>query len=282
MNKLLLIDADSLCFQSSKDTLQESIQVMDDKIQNMYDKTGASHSCFFISKGKYFRHSIFPQYKLSRGKYETSLKYLKTLKAYLREEYNANYMTLSESDDLVAYWNNIDWILLNGDPMPMPIDHLDKATNVEPIDTIVCSPDKDLLQSIESFGSGHFNYTYKLEDKTNPDSIIKGWWVETSESQARGFKLGQMIFGDAGDSVVGLAGKGEKYWEKMCLAGKVTINHILDEYIAQHGTSQGIYEFQKNYRLLHLLDCDEDFIQEIGIIPSMPKINVINKIIEYE
>ena len=80
MNKLILVDADSLCYQSSKETLQESIQIMDEKIQNMYDKTEATHAAFFISTGRYFRHDIDPFYKSGRGKYPTTLKWLKSLK----------------------------------------------------------------------------------------------------------------------------------------------------------------------------------------------------------
>jgi hypothetical protein len=47
---------------------------------------------------------------------------------------------------------------------------------------------------------------------------------------------------------------------------------ILSKYLNKYGQSQGIYEFQKNYRLLHMLDCDEDFMREIGKLPEFPKI----------
>ena len=43
----------------------------------------------------------------------------------------------------------------------------------------------------------------------------------------------------------------------------------------KYDISQGIYNFQKNYRLLHLLDTDEDFMREIGTIPEMPKIQEV-------
>ena len=81
MTKILsLIDADSLCHQSSKNSLEESIFTLNEKIQNIYKKTQCTHAAFFISKGKYFRHKISNgTYKANRNKYTSPLKYLKSL-----------------------------------------------------------------------------------------------------------------------------------------------------------------------------------------------------------
>ena len=191
---LVLIDADALTYQSSKETLEESIQVLNDKIQNIYEKTGATHAAFFISKGRYFRHNLDPLYKQNRGKYPTKLLWLKTLKAYLEENYQANSMHLAESDDLCNFWFNNSIFTDTGVFLSQYVS--DKSEEV--MNKILVSPDKDLLNSIPIIPGtkGHFNYTYKLEEKNNPESVTKGWWVETSIEDANRFRRMQLIVGE--------------------------------------------------------------------------------------
>ena len=180
-----------------------------------------------------------------------------------------------EADDLVAYWKsksieyteNIQCALM-GIFDPNPIKPFE--------DKIICSPDKDLLQSIPG---KHFNYTYKLEDKTDLNSIVKGWWIETNVNDASFFTWEQAVCGDTADGVKCLFGKG-KAWTDKNFAGKSLkeVQHLVfDEYMKEYGTEKGIFEFQKNYRLLHMLDCDEDFIREVGQLPQFPIINKINR-----
>ena len=67
---LSLIDSDGLIYHSSRNTLEESILTLNEKIQNIYEKTQCTHAAFFISKGKYFRHEISNgTYKSNRNKY---------------------------------------------------------------------------------------------------------------------------------------------------------------------------------------------------------------------
>ena len=104
---------------------------------------------------------------------------------------------------------------------------------------------------------------------------VKGNWVETTEVEAGIFKKGQLIIGDSADGVLGIPRKGEKYWEKMCGRGESSLNHILIEYISHFGETQGVFEFQKNFRLLHILQTPEDFIREIGKVPDYPNITEV-------
>ena len=72
--------------------------------------------------------------------------------------------------------------------------------------------------------------------------------------------------------------KAQKYLDQMVTVNSDTItyeNWVLDAYINHYGTSQGIYEFQKNYRLLHMLNCNEDFMREVGEIPMMPQVREV-------
>ena len=143
----------------------------------------------------------------------------------------------------------------------------------ESMEKVLCAVDKDLLQSIPG---KHFNYTYKLGGKYNPNSVIKGWWVETSEAESDDFKRMQVVVGDVTDGVSVLKGKGIKFYEKISKEIKPSYGELLQLYCVEYGQAQGIFEFQKNYRLLHLLNTDEDFEREIGQLPELPEIREVN------
>ncbi|NLI41609.1 MAG: hypothetical protein GX421_10595 [Caldisericales bacterium] len=283
MSKLAIIDGDALTYHSSKDSIHESIEIIDEKIQNIFIQTGATHYVLFISNSPYFRHKISPDYKSNRNKYKSPLKWLKTLKKYLIEQWGAQSMDLVESDDLCAYWMNKDLCIADDgkiEPREVFVDALDYCAvenlpqfEFESIEKVLCAVDKDLLQSIPG---KHFNYTYKLGGKYNPNSVIKGWWVETSEAESDDFKRMQVVVGDVTDGVSGLKDKGIKFYEKISKEIKPSYGELLQLYCVEYGQAQGIFEFQKNYRLLHLLDTDEDFYREIGELPELPEIREVN------
>lgn len=273
---LLLIDADGLAFHSLRESLEDSLNALDDKILNMFEETKATHYVMFVSKGKYFRHNIYQDYKKPRERYRDRQSWIRTTKAVLEDKYNAQWMEGVEADDLVAYYNQQDFIY-HSDPQQLMLkrtcENLKFLETAEDVEVIVCTPDKDLLQSISG---KHFNYSYKLADKEDPTSTVKGWWVETSIEDAIKFSKMQMIVGDTADNIPGLEGRGIKYWEKISLEYTPTYEDILSEYVVKYGLSEGIYKFQLNYRLLHLLNCDSDFIREVGKIPENLKISEVN------
>ena len=283
MSKLAIIDGDALTYHSSKDSIHESIEIIDEKIQNIFIQTGATHYVLFISNSPYFRHKISPDYKSNRNKYKSPLKWLKTLKKYLVEQWGAQSMDLVESDDLCAYWMNKDLCIADDgkiEPREVFVDALDYYAvenlprfEFESMEKVLCAVDKDLLQSIPG---KHFNYTYKLGGKYNPNSVIKGWWVETSEAESDDFKRMQVVVGDVTDGVSVLKGKGIKFYEKISKEIKPSYGELLQLYCVEYGQAQGIFEFQKNYRLLHLLNTDEDFEREIGQLPELPEIREVN------
>ena len=251
---LVLIDADGLIYHSSKDSLQQSIEILDEKINNILLQTQANEYILFISEGRYFRSDISEDYKSNRKKHPSQLKWLKTLKNYLKEQWGAFSMQSVESDDLCAYY-------LKNPP--------------EGYDVILSSPDKDLLQAIPSKGNGHFNYTYKIKEESKgkefftDEDVIKGWWIQTSESEAHNFRKMQMIVGDTADSIKSIEGRGEAYWKKLSADTVPSWGDILQEYIVKYGETLGIYNFQKSYRMLHLLETEEEFITEVGYM-SLP------------
>ena len=283
MSKLAIIDGDALMYHSSKDSIHESIEIIDEKIQNIFIQTGATHYVLFISNSPYFRHQISSDYKSNRNKYKSPLKWLKTLKKYLVEQWGAQSMDLVESDDLCAYWMNKDLCIADDgkiETREVFVDALDYYAvenlprfEFESMEKVLCAVDKDLLQSIPG---KHFNYTYKLGGKYNPNSVIKGWWVETSEAESDDFKRMQVVVGDVTDGVSVLKGKGIKFYEKISKEIKPSYGELLQLYCVEYGQAQGIFEFQKNYRLLHLLNTDEDFEREIGQLPELPEIREVN------
>lgn len=87
---------------------------------------------------------------------------------------------------------------------------------------------------------------------------------------------------DNTDGVQGVPGIGVKGAEKILFelglssAPPHLPEHVLSRYISHYrSVSKGIYEFQKNYRLLHLLNTDEDYLREVGELPPFPIINEI-------
>lgn len=273
MNKLILIDADSLAYHACKETLQDSIESLNDRIFNMFTKTDADFAAFFVSDKITFRHKIAPFYKGNRLKTPTTLKWVKSLTAYLSDAYGVNSFSQVEADDLVNYWYNqavyayVDKVYpeMQASLLGKELKEEDKVTK------IICSPDKDLLKCIPGT---HFNYSYKSEEE-------KGWWVETTVEEAYDNFWKSMITGDPADNIKGIEGKGIKFAEKLLESYDLIFSHpviVFDEYIRRYGSYEGIIRFQQNYRLLKLLEHDLGFYNETGTIPDQTlKIITINK-----
>lgn len=198
---IALIDSDSLIYHSSKDTLTESIEVLNEKFNNILEQTNADYYLTFVSLGKYFRHQIDPLYKKSRTNRVQPLKFVNSLKNYLIEQYNAVAGSGVEADDLISYYMNKNFytgtlkysISTEDTILSNPVSlNPDDFISPEKVNKIMCAVDKDLLQSIPG---KHFNYTYRLEDKNNPESVIKGWWIETSIEDSSFFIWEQMVQG---------------------------------------------------------------------------------------
>jgi hypothetical protein len=299
MTKLALIDCDGLFYQSATDTMENSMQKFRDKFNNIIEKTEATHYLGFYSRGKYFRHDIDKNYKGNR-KYDPP-KFMKSLKEWSIAEYGFATMNLVEADDLIAYWANQDICIDNNLGMFETRSNFESALSqlkkdekfsFESVQKIVASPDKDIILNIPG---QHFNYTYKIKEESKlkskeeltDDDISKGWWVVTDHESANYNKMKQILVGDQADNVKTLFPESAGDW---FVKNKMNFNNLLEAYILGFyyetptgmkkfikglGTSQGLYEFQKNYRLLHLLNCDEDFIREIGEVPSLPEVRRI-------
>lgn len=198
--KIVLIDADSLIFYSSKDTIEESIQNLKQRISSIIEKTESNKFILFLTGSKCFRYDIFPEYKIGRKKVKKPpkkpLKYIKTLKAFLLEEYKSCLIQELEADDLVAYY----------------------YSNLLDFETVVSSPDKDVLGQLVGT---HYNY--------GKDEFVE----VATQKEADRFLAFQLLYGDPGDDIPGLAERTQYMKKKYGLdnrkgVGEVTANKILD------------------------------------------------------
>lgn len=262
-----IIDGDGLIYHACKDDIHESIQEVDKRMQNIFDKVSDKYILAITISKFTFRNKIYKEYKETRKLHPTSLKWIKTLKNYLIDKYGAIFNFECEADDIVAYFKA-------------------KLENKG----IICSPDKDLLKNIKG---KHFNYTYFIEDeikkikKEDPtyvikdEDLIKGFFIETNAKEATRNFFQQMLEGDRGDNIKGLEDKTQYIKERYGLdnrkgLGASSANKILDIieekfeekyaseilncYISYYG-EKGIEMFNLNYRLLKMIDNDEDMFK---------------------
>lgn len=222
-----LIDADRLLYLSKEtDTIHEAINRIDYNIENIVLKSELNNFIIILSDSKNFRKELYQDYKSNRSKLVLP-KFKKTIKSYLYDVYGAISFDYLEADDIIAY-------------------HKKK----EPLTTII-SNDKDLLYCIEG---EHINPSKKISEglydqvkvTTTKDEAYVNWWKS-------------MICGDATDSIKGVEGKGEAYFNKIIESVdlKNIPSVILNAYIAKYG-ELGLFNFGKNYTLLKLIDSDEE------------------------
>lgn len=280
MSKLAIIDGDSLCYLGSKtDTLQQIIEKVDNKILDIFEETKAEFYILLVSKGKYFRHTISEGGYKAKRTYDTQI-WVKTIKEYLIVKYKAVCQPNLEADDLVS------WLMSQKLYLNVLIDSKELIDSYIPdsfqlksskeVDKILVAKDKDLLYSIPG---NHLNFSKKI----GPDE----WgmeWIETSINDAPFFIWEQMVCGDVGDNVTGLWKKGKVWCDKNFENKSLReVQHLVfDEYIKDYGVEKGIYEFSKNYRLLYMLKTSEDFMREVGYIPTLPEFQKIPSSIQVE
>lgn len=204
VKKLLLIDADSLCYKGNhkESTIQDILSYTDETIATLVKSCKADYYALFISEGKYFRHSINPDYKGNRDYSNNPQVYIKVIKEYLKAEYGANSSKLVEADDLVAYWYNHKLSVLydSKDPSVDPLigvsygdTSLYEGLELAHLDVTFATIDKDLLKRIEGI---HINY-YNNKESSKPYSFHS-----TSKKSADLFKIKQLLMGDSADNIL--------------------------------------------------------------------------------
>lgn len=246
--KVALIDGDSLCFISSKDTIQSSIKNIDSMMRMILAKTSCDRYLLFLSRGKYFRHRVNEDYKGNRKNMKSTLVYLRTLKQYLVEEYGGLFYDNLEADDLVAFAARTIVTKKYGG-----------ITSC-----VICSPDKDVIGQIPGW---HFSYKSHDFIKTTPDDALRFLWYQT-------------LIGDSTDNISGIPGVGKKtankildsledcsYEERVLKMQNIVFETYLKKYKRIH---VAMFEMQQNFRQVYLLREEEEYLREVGYVPKLP------------
>lgn len=204
----------SFAFRSAATAENDNLGIAVYRVEEMIDKTlnetGASEFSIYLSGDSNFRNQIYPEYKANRT--QPKPRFLKEVKEYLKDKYEAVVADNCEADDLLGIEQ---------------CNHLD---------TIICSIDKD-LRMIPGM-----HYSFEIGGK-----ILKGpregeTWIRPMEivevTPSEGLKRFyiQLLTGDTTDNVKGVVGIGKVKAEKI-LAGLETEKELF-EAVADHYSSE--------------------------------------------
>jgi len=226
--KIALIDGDSLIYyEMSKPTLEEALQGIDTRIRHMLEQCEATKYAGFLTSGRCFRYAAAKTkpYKGNR-KYGNKPIIFPAIKEYLRQEWNFISMPELEADDLVSIYH-------------------------EPMKTIICSPDKDVL-----YQNRICNYNYG-----------KAEMIAVDENESLKFLWKQMLMGDSTDGITGIPKVGAKTadtWLKDLLPHEMP-TFVLNKYVEKFGYAEGITKFAETFKLVYILKTKEDVLRETGI-----------------
>jgi len=237
--KTALIDGDSLIYyEMGKPTLEEALQSLDGRINQMLQQTGATNYAGFLTSGRCFRYAAAKTrpYKGNR-KYGDKPIIFPAIKEYLRQKWGFTSVPELEADDLVSVYHN---------------DH-----------TVICSPDKDVLYQNAGI---HYNYG-KAETVVQDSKGVKTFlWKQ--------MLMGDSTDGIQGIPKVGE--KTATAWlEDVNITDMPKF--VLNKYIEKFGEHEGITKFAETFKLVYILKSEEDVLRETGIELSKLVINDIKQ-----
>jgi hypothetical protein len=244
--KIALIDGDSLIYyEMGKPTLEEALNSLDGRLQQMFEQTEATHYAGFLTSGKCFRYDAAKSkpYKGNR-KYGDKPIIFPAIKEYLRQHWKFEAISELEADDLVSIYHNNE-------------------------NTVICSPDKDVLYQNAGI---HYNYG-------------KAETVVQDTKGALTFLWKQMLMGDSTDGIQGIPKVGPKTadtWLKDVNVEEMP-TFVLNKYIEKFGYAKGITNFAETFKLVYILkdkqdvwretDCQESALNFINFEHKVPTIN---------
>ena len=231
--KIALIDADSLLYyEMGKDTLEEAMIGINDRIATILDTTKADAYFGFLTEGRCFRYKVARTrpYKYNR-KLSTKPPIFYALREYVKQRWGFKGILGLEADDCVSVYST-------------------KVAETKGQSYVICSPDKDVLRQIPG---KHFNFQ-KME------------FVNTSDEDANKFLWMQTLMGDSTDGIPGIPGLGAKTAEKIINENDGNTSYeqdVLKIYIEKFGQYDGICKFTETFKLVYLLRTEEDILYNI-------------------
>lgn len=223
-----LIDADTIIYLACYDkdqikTYKDVFNDCDNIVSDILNTTQASYYAGYLTDGS-FRYKLAKQkpYKGNRIGIPKP-KYFGLAKEYLLSEHQFITEKDLEADDLCI----------------MAHTTIKSVGEFEPI---IASPDKDLRQISGVF----YDYKKKETEEVDTEAADRNLWK-------------QVLTGDAGDNIPGLAGIGEIKANKIL---DITDNYkkiVLDYYITHYGEYEGITKFTENYQLVKMLETRSNF-----------------------
>ena len=149
------------------------------------------------------------------------------IKEYLRQRWGCVSISELEADDLVSLYH-------------------------KPFETVICSPDKDVLYQNRGL---HYNYG-------------KAEMVLVDDIEAITFLWKQTLMGDSTDGIPGLPKVGVKtaeLWLKD-IGREDMPAFVLNKYIEAFGNSEGICIFAETFKLIYILKTEKDVLRETNIL----------------
>lgn len=223
---LALIDGDLIAFRCSCSAENESLGIAihraEELLDNILSKTKATEYRMWLSSSNNFRKTIYPEYKANRK--DERPRHLSDVRNFLLEKLNAEIATDGlETDD------------------ELTINHVENS--------IICSLDKDLLQS----PGKHFSW--EISGGTPDKRWVKAdAFYNITEFEGIQRLYTQILKGDASDNLKGVAGVGDARAKKIlkdCTLEKEFILACLDAYGSEE-------EFLMNAQCIYLLRSYED------------------------
>jgi hypothetical protein len=229
-----LIDGDSLIyFEMGKETLEEALIGIDNRIHTMLEKCNTNKYAGFLTQGRCYRYqrATTKPYKGNR-KYGNKPIIFPAIKEYLKQKWGFTYISEYEADDLVAIYRE------------------------DCEGHIICSPDKDVLKQVASV---HFNY--RTAEK-----------IGTTKMDGEKFLWKQMLMGDSTDGIQGIPKIGEKTADKWLSEIKVKEMpaFVLGKYIEKFDIHEGVHRFSETFKLVYILKTKAEAFLETGVaIPNL-------------
>jgi DNA polymerase-1 len=192
-------------------------------IDKTLHETGADEFSIFLSGSNNFRYEIYPEYKSQRT--QPKPQYLKDVKQYLIDKYNAKVSDGCEADDELGI----------------------AQCAAAPGSTIICGLDKDLLM----IPGKHYSFEIRGTSTLGKEWVRPMSITEVSEFEGLKRFYTQILTGDSTDGIKGAAGIGKVGAEKIlrdCTTEQEMFEAVSDHFSSEEEllmTGQCLWIFRK-------------------------------------